>query len=54
MLFRSIFFVKVAHESGGISQYPYAAAGGILFTLVLTPVTLGVRALLEKYGPSED
>lgn len=49
-----IFFVKVAHDSYGISEYPYASAGGLMFTLVLTPVTLGVKGMLEKFGPSED
>lgn len=49
------FFVMVAGEkSGGPEYYPYASAGGLLFTLVLTPITLGVRGLLQKYGPSEE
>lgn len=48
------FFAKVAGKSGGNQYYPYASAGGLLFTLVLTPITLGVRSLLEKYGPGEN
>lgn len=49
------FFVMVAGEkSGGPQYYPYASAGGLMFTVVLTPVTLMIRRLLQKYGPSED
>ena len=48
-----VFFVKVA-DGVDMSGYPYAAAGGLLFTCILTPVTFGVKALLEKYGPSEE
>ena len=49
------FFVMVAGErSGGPEYYPYASAGGLMFTLVLTPITLFVRNMLQKYGPSED
>ena len=49
-----IFFVKVAHESYGVTEYAYASAGGILFTVVLTAITFAVKTALEKYGPSED
>lgn len=36
------------------SQYPIIAAIGFLLSLVAVPVTLLVRYLLGKYGPSED
>ena len=50
-----IFFVMVAGErTGGPEYYPYASAGGLMFTIVLTPLTLIVRNLLQKYGPSEE
>ena len=41
-------------EAGGNIMYPYFAAGGILFTLVATPVTLFAKWALEKFGPKED
>lgn len=50
-----VFFVKVIRNNeSSFSQYPYAAAAGLLFTMVAAPITLLVKYLLEKYGPSED
>lgn len=49
-----IFFVKIAGDDASQALYPYAAAGGLLFTIIITPITIGVKALLEKYGPSEE
>ena len=51
------FFVKVIPtnaESGeaNFNDYPYAAAGGMLFTLVVAPVTLIGRWALERFGPN--
>lgn len=34
--------------------YPELSALGFLITIIVTPVTLTVRRLLEKFGPSED
>lgn len=48
------FFVKVVGDNATAYDYPYAAAGGIIFTLVVAPITLITKSLLEKYGPSED
>ena len=53
------FFVKVAGIGSGSdlssqANYPYAAAGGFLFTVVVAPITLLVKWLLEKYGPSDE
>lgn len=36
------------------SQYPELATLGILFTFVAVPLTLGVKYLLNKFGPSVD
>lgn len=47
------FFVKVSN-SNDPSDSTFAAAGGIIFTLVVAPITLVTKYLLEKYGPSED
>ncbi len=46
------FFQKVVGDSATFADYPYAAAGGLLFTLVAAPVTLLARWLLEKFGPN--
>jgi ABC-type sugar transport system permease subunit len=54
-----VFFVKVvgggmSSDASLVENYPYASAGGLLFTLVCAPLTISVRWLLEKFGPSED
>lgn len=48
------FFTRVVGVQSSISEYPYAAAGGLIFTLIAAPVTLLVRHLLEKFGPSAE
>jgi ABC-type sugar transport system permease subunit len=49
------FFIKVAgNKAVTEADFTYAAAGGILFTLIVAPVTIITKNLLEKYGPSED
>ena len=53
------FFIQVA---GGQNtpmstlraNYPFVSASGILFTLIVAPITFLTKYLLEKYGPSED
>lgn len=40
--------------SASYAQYPELAAIGILLTVVIVPITLGVRKILEKVGPSND
>lgn len=47
-------FLKVATDSSSYTEYPYASAAGIAFTLVAAPVTLLVKWAMEKFGPSED
>ena len=37
-----------------VAAYEKAAAAGLLFTLVATPVTLFVKYMLEKFGPSAE
>lgn len=54
-------YVQTVH-SPGLSQndsalymtYPQISAMGVLMTLVVLPLTLTVRRLLEKFGPSEN
>lgn len=46
------FFILVLGETdNSFMQYPYASAAGLIFSLIATPITLGARYLLEKYGP---
>lgn len=51
-----VFFIKIFRSDMGAnySQYPYAAAAGFLFTLIAAPITILVKNLLEKFGPSVD
>lgn len=48
-----VFFVRIIKSNdASYAQYPYAAAAGLLFTLVATPITLIVKYALERFGPS--
>lgn len=42
------------NDNGNVMAFPQLSALGIVITFITLPVTLGVRRLLEKYGPSED
>ena len=46
-------FIKVIGDSS-ISEYPYAAAGGLIFTLIAAPLTLFVRWILDKVLPDTE
>ncbi len=46
-------FTMVANDQT-TQSFPVAAAGGILFTLVIAPLTILLRVCLEKFGPKED
>lgn len=46
-------FIKVIGDSS-ISEYPYAAAGGLIFTLVAAPLTLFVKWALNKIMPDTE
>lgn len=39
---------------GSVYSYSVLAAIGLIITLVMVPITLGVKKLMEKYGPSVD
>ena len=41
-------------SGGGMPELPYYAAIGVILTLVAVPLTLLLKYLLEKFGPSED
>lgn len=47
------YFTNVLGEAG-VARYPMAAASGILFTLVVAPITLIARWLLDKFFPPID
>ncbi|MGN1052654.1 MAG: carbohydrate ABC transporter permease [Candidatus Scatosoma sp.] len=47
-------YVIVIGRNASLVQFPYAAAMGIVFTMVVAPITLLVKYVLEKYGPSVD
>ena len=36
------------------AQYPELATIGLLLTIVIIPLTLGLRKFLEKVGPSDE
>ena len=46
-------YVK-ALSARSVSEYPLLSAMGLLMTVVVVPLTLLVKRLLEKYGPRED
>ncbi len=46
-------FQMVADDFTG-QTFPVAAAGGLLFTLIIAPLTILLRWALEKFGPKED
>lgn len=49
-----VFFVKISGDDATQQLYPYASAGGLMFTVVIAPITITVKWLMEKFGPSED
>ncbi len=47
-------YVKSASGLGTYNGYPVLSAMGLLMTAVAVPLTLGLKALLDKYGPKEE
>lgn len=47
-----LFFTRTVQDENTFVSYPYLAAGGLLFTAVAAPITLGLRRLLEKVAPA--
>lgn len=45
-------FVQVVGPSASLSDYPFAAAAAVVFTLVAAPVTLFARWILGKFDPT--
>lgn len=46
-------YAQSGSQVGGHMMYPYFSAGGLIFTLIATPTTLGAKWALEKFGPRE-
>lgn len=47
------YYVKTFLEANQMN-YPVLSAGGLIMTLIVAPLTLGLKWALEKFGPSED
>ena len=47
-------FSRASGATAVADRYPYLSCLGIVFTLFVVPVTMIVRKLLEKFGPSEN
>ncbi len=45
------YFIKV---QGGTGNYNVMAAGGLIMTCIVAPITILVRFLMEKYGPTTE
>ena len=50
--FGYFLFGKVIAGRSTMAEYPYASAAGIIFTFIAVPLTLAVKYLLEKFGPT--
>lgn len=48
------FLFVTTLSSDGASSYPYAAASGIVLTIISIPLTLFVRWIMEKVDPTEE
>lgn len=54
MTYGYYIFVKVVQNSSSMADFPYAAAAGLIFTLVAAPITLIIKWALEKFGPNTE
>lgn len=46
-----LFIQIIGSSTASVAKYPFAAAGGILITLVVAPLTFGMRWLVNKFDP---
>lgn len=46
------YYLFITVSEGTMADYPYAAAVGLIFTFIATPITLLTKYLLERFGPS--
>ena len=47
------YYVEVAGSQSQVT-YPYLAAGGLLMTIIVAPLTFLLKWALERFGPSQD
>ena len=45
-------YIKIIGSHSTPYDYPYASAAGVMFTVLVAPITLLAKHLLEKYGPN--
>lgn len=50
----TIGYIMFQSVMGANPDYGFNSAGSLLFTLIVAPIALIVKRLMEKYGPSED
>ena len=48
------YYFEVQTLSADFADYPYLSAWGVLVTTFVTPATLLLRYVINRYGPSED
>ena len=48
------YYIQIQTLSADFADYPYLSAWGVLITVIVTPVTLLLRYVINRYGPSED
>lgn len=48
------YYTRMIKTESSEVNYPNLAAGGLIMTIIVAPLTLLLRRVLEKYGPSED
>ncbi len=48
------YYLYVSTLAASYSDYTYLSAMGMLFTAIALPITMIIRHLMFKYGPSED
>ena len=46
-----LFIQVIGGQTASVTQYPYAAAGGLLITIIVCPLTMSVRYLVNKFDP---
>ena len=48
------YFLYRQTAVGGMTEYPYLSAMGLIFTFIAIPLTFGARWVLNKVGPSQE
>ena len=47
------FFYAQVSTAETMADFPYLSSMGVLMTLIIAPITIGVKKLLERIGPKE-